>query len=1253
MKSSRFLGFLLLLMPGVACGASSDFQNAAKLLTAARRGDIQSVQMLINAGADVNYVDSTGVSLICTAVMNNDKKAIQILQMYGADASNCDRQIKKYKQKSTRAAKGEEYGFFSGLSSSHILALSAVGVAGIVGGLYLLTDVLDSDNGNSSSSSGGSHGGGGGGGSSGTWTKQFTIPYGPAYLDSNGNVNTSFDITENLNTWDTQSESALRVTDFNYFRTSSTNNYVLDGLNPLLQNYLLVMHGYYSLASGYMGQNIFRDPSTNAPLKAAIDGAQARPARIALITGNGINPAGSADSADGITYAIGTGAESATPTVDKYLNNNLTGGVETEISGFDFSGSGSAFNPYADVNDSAIAKIVAGWEGNRAANDGDLYGFVPNAQLAIYRTGNGSQWQDVTGPQSSIGLFTDADASGGLSVNDILKIGTNTYTIVTALSQTTVAVQPTVTIDGHTFDLSTNSNLFLAQCNNTTNCTDFAIYVGTDGYFYVNINGGNDIDAVYAVDSSNNIYVKKEKNTSVAYTNFSAIKDAVGRIYSVAGDTSATTVDVIANTNVIPVSRQISYITTKTFTKAASLAHYTDLQNFYSALITNNYGTYNYTLNNQNVYEYQGDVANQLFSNYNSSKPMLIMPAGDYLLQDGSTGQQYLDTLDATFENYAPVLYGNTLKHNFMTVVGVLHADGTSSASTITGYGDGINSGYGKLQLSLWTDSDSNLYSSRKCGIAGSGVAGSGVDPWCFAASGPTAEMATASAAGAVASVKSAFSYMTNDQVFTLLALTADGPYLAASTSGTSYSTDTLVAHLRDMYALPYEYNESSLTNDEYLSAFKDVFGYGLINLQRAINPSFSVYYYNGNVNNIVSSDGSINKIWGKLATSSNSSRASTIFSLTGRGAITTSFYDVLESVDGSLSLPRVWTTTFANSNANKHGLYMGDMLGEFNVSRNQDNTYRQGNLEINMAVSQRAYNDNYGGLDNLKVAFVSEDFDINAEYQHHLTDGESRFNGRANGLLALASNALSTGSTYKSGNFGFGARAFSGTVTDESLLETDPVVSAQFEPGRLGFVNGGALDAKYKNDKVSLDLSFGMMHESDTVLGVYSDGLLGIRGGNTQYVDAVATYKPFDNVKLSLRGTFANTRADEIGGLITNLSDLKSNAFAFGLDVGGFGLTVAMPLAVVDGRMGYGYAEFEVVENNGSYDIAMNNAHTEYVDLAAQHRELRFGTTYKTALGALTDAGVEFMYRVNPNNTNVFGNESVLMFKVQHRVGI
>ena len=84
-----------------------------------------------------------------------------------------------------------------------------------------------------------------------------------------------------------------------------------------------------------------------------------------------------------------------------------------------------------------------------------------------------------------------------------------------------------------------------------------------------------------------------------------------------------------------------------------------------------------------------------------------------------------------------------------------------------------------------------------------------------------------------------------------------------------------------------------------------------------------------------------------------------------------------------------------------------------------------------------------------------------------------------------------------------------------------------------------------------------------------------------------------------------------------------------------------------------YDYADLEVIEDNNQYIVTANNPHVEYVDLSARNRELRFSTSYKQSLGKWTDAGVGMIYRVHPNNTDVFGNESIFMFKLHHRLGI
>ena len=213
--------------------------------------------------------------------------------------------------------------------------------------------------------------------------------------------------------------------------------------------------------------------------------------------------------------------------------------------------------------------------------------------------------------------------------------------------------------------------------------------------------------------------------------------------------------------------------------------------------------------------------------------------AYEYGVGDGMS----IAVLAPTFENYAPVLYPN-LEHLFVSVVAVQLDEGTSDIDKISDYTGAGGSGVGKIVLSKWgtgysdngtpddlsDDTYEHIYSSRKCGDAGLGL--NGIDPWCFSAPGLNSEMAVSSMAGAIASVQSAFSYLGNKEIFTLLALTADGAYLGTNPSTGRAWTDEaeLVNYLKTRYDLPGEYSQDEFTDSEYLAVFKEVFGYGLIN---------------------------------------------------------------------------------------------------------------------------------------------------------------------------------------------------------------------------------------------------------------------------------------------------------------------------------------------------------------------------------------------------------------------------------------
>lgn len=1255
MKYIKLLIFTLFFIPS-ALFAASDFQVAAQLLSAAKNADIAQVQSLVNNGANVNYTDSTGLSIVCTALMNNDVRAAQILQMYGADASRCDQQIKQYNKKQPKTESG---GLFSGLSSAQSIALAAAGAAVVVGGLFLLTDVFDSsnsnDNGNGSSSGGQcrpnssctcSNGGTGtcksdgtcdcsGTSNPGNATAKLNLPYGPSMPNA---ASETANYAANQNLYSPTTDGTMKDT----FAMMS---------DDYAQNYLLMMHGYSPLARGYLGMRTVRN-SAHEPIPltgnnlgtAGVIGG--RPVNVALVTANGINAAakpvgeysteGSSLNDKLLLWTTtnndgqGTNGASNEMISSKYYNNIVhRGGDDISIlddwteedlinlGWFDFSNSGTAINnALAYDSDDLLAKVVGGKtpDGSTA----DFIGFMPNGQMTIFRTGGGVGMKDADGSIS--GAYVDKGNG---------KIG------ITLFDQTL-----TLTMD------STGKGFTLADNGSNT----YRGYIGTDGLMYIDSTGSGTVDKAYEFESGGILTFAKE-SVPIDYANYKALLRA-GVLWA-GGDgnsplNSRSRPDIIANASVIEPLRGRGVETIYDILSSPATGRQSKFFDF-----VNKYYDVDKTDGTSGTNALPGTDAISFFAQLGSGfSPLVIFSTGSFETDSTYSGK----TLEATFENSAPLVFAN-LEHLFVSVVAVGQIGGTGGTTSVTGYKPS-----GKIALSEWQNkngtpddaTDDKYYKARTCGIGGSGA--NGIDPWCFAAAGVTDELAVSSMAGAAGAIASAFSYMKlgttesfgSKQLFTLLALTADGPYLATKSDGTVMSTDDLKSHLQSMYKLPEEFQfRVDSGGEDYFKVFKEVFGYGLVNLDRATKPTSKIYYYDGT--SIVSGSG--NAYW----RSASATRVGVSSALNlGATSISAPFYDILESSDGSLSLPRIWQNEFAMGSDASRALYMGDVLGEFKVQKDTTEDIQLGNLSFGMSFTEKSYVDSMGGLDDMHFGYDTGNFKFGAGYQRNFTDGASRFDGTANPILSMASNTISSSAEYKTGNWSFGARAFSGSVTDESLLENDPTIASQYEPAKLGLMQGAQSHVSWGNDKFAINASVGSAYESNTVLGTYSDGLLNMGAGNTTYVDALATYRPSKDINLSLRSTFAKTNTNATGEYILGLTDLESNAFSAGADIGNFSFAVSRPLAVTRGSMKYAHAEYEVIEDeDGNFDLVVGDTYVKNLNLSPENREVRFSGSYRTQLGTHTHGAFGFIYRVNPNNTKDFGNESILMMKFSHKVGI
>lgn len=1219
MKFIRLVVFALFLCPFAARAAQlSEFSIASQLLAAARNADIQQVQVLVASGANVNFVDGTGLSLVCTALMNNDLRAAQILQMYGADASKCDQQIRKYR---TRRAPERTGGLFGGLSTAQGMTLAAAGAAVVVGGLFFLTDIFDpeNDNGYAGSGAGGGSGGSGGGDTPGTGVPLFSsgLPYGPLMTTAAAE---SKNYAENLSYYAPADTTSILYKNFQFMNGNATNGN---------ENYLLLMHGYSPLARGYLGMRTLRDLNTYAPLSLSgynlgndpVGGG--RPVNVALITANGVNAAAGTSLEDKLLIWTTNAGPSAlnqasnTMVSSKYYNNKITTGTDGSSIGddttaedslmwsyFDLSNSGTAvYNGLATGTDNTLGKIVGG--NTTDYTNADFMGFMPNGQMTIYRTGGGTHMVVLTNPVNA----------GSYSMTGS-EFATGDTISLSSLSDNPL----TITRTGNAVALSNETSTYNG-------------YIGADGLLYIDSDSDGKADVAYMMDDTDNDLVLYKQLQDTDYYNYSAMLDALGRL----GDDPVNLgygrsgVSIIANASVIEPLHSTDAETIETVLEAGSTNYATTFGN----LIAGAYGA----TDTSNLPQTK---ATSFFNSLGSTsyQPLTIFSTGGSVTDANWSASP----LTATFENAAPLVYQN-LEHLFMSVVAV--GASTADATSIPANSDTNVNPY---QLAQWAVADAaagttTYYKARVCGVAGTG--GNGVDPWCFAAVGVTDEMAVAAAAGAAGVLTSAFYYMTPQQIFMLLALTADGPYLGRLSSGQTLTETTLTSYLQSMYEMPESYQWLIDQGADYLDVFKQVFGYGVINLERATTPGTNLYFYSGG--DIVSASG--NAYW--RAASTTGFHGSAALNL-GRAAISTAAYDILESADGTMRLPRIWKSNFALGGGDRHALYMGDVLGDLRVRAHDDNMVRIGNMSFGFARSDRAYDDGMGGVDSMRFEYANDSWKLSADYQRYLTDAESRFSGAANPILALASNAISTGADYKYGNLFFGARAVSGAITDEGLLANDPTISANYEPMKLGNFSAVQSSVGVHAKKFGLTTSVGVAHESDTLLGASGTGLLGLGASETHYFDTDAYWNLSDSLRLRARATFAHTVPGVDGGAIISLSSIDSNAFSFGADYGGLSLGVSMPLAVQHGKMSYDYADYDIVaDEDGMYELAISNAGVRDIDIRPDVREVRFNASYRQKLGEFTDGAIGFIYRVNPNNTREFGNESIFMLKMSHRVGI
>jgi hypothetical protein len=644
--------------------------------------------------------------------------------------------------------------------------------------------------------------------------------------------------------------------------------------------------------------------------------------------------------------------------------------------------------------------------------------------------------------------------------------------------------------------------------------------------------------------------------------------------------------------------------------------------------------------------------ANQLFTNgSNNSNQMIIFGAGDYNVSDSP-----FTPLTATFENLAPKLYPG-LEHLFMTAVAVGAQNGTGTYNNVTTYNPATSHASNKITLSSYTNNATNeSFASRACGVVAGRGTGS-IDPWCFAAPGLTSDQAVAALAGSVGTLQSAFGFsqgtsvgMTMRQLFTLLAVTSDRLSLSAD-------------ELKNKYLLPADYQTRVNNGDDYKTVFAEVFGYGLPNLQRATLPGSKVYVFqiSGAIDKLISSNG--NACWSesgavcapRAAVPVNSAMIArtAILPSSAFGAklngITMPMFDMVQSLDGELSMPRIFTQSLEFQN----------IRGSLDLLEN----FRSfGNDELITALDsggvRLAFRNGYDEIENQNnmrevalmldgdKSFASIGYKANARG----LSNDTAFNSKdAIGVMGLASDNVHSTAGLKYGKFKIGLGGFMGNVkVSDNLAHDMDAISPN-----LGKIYGYNMVAGMDMDKVSFGVAAGQAVETDTILGAYGAGLMEMGGSTTQFIRANSAWNIMDDIRLSMSAEIARTNPMQATNfMMSEVSSFTSTAAAAQLDLGKLSVGASLPLAVIDGHVKYLDVRMENVEASHGYDLLVNSS-DRTINMANTEREVRLNMAYRMDLGQFTNANVGAIYRINPDNSSQFGNESILMFKLRHKLGI
>jgi subtilisin family serine protease len=511
-------------------------------------------------------------------------------------------------------------------------------------------------------------------------------------------------------------------------------------------------------------------------------------------------------------------------------------------------------------------------------------------------------------------------------------------------------------------------------------------------------------------------------------------------------------------------------------------------------------------------------------------------------------------------------------------------------------------------------DSNNQISSfSNKCGVA---------KEWCIAAPG--------------------------DRVITTY---LDNKYVYAS--GTSFAAPNASGALAALIgAFPHLSPEKvtqimfKTATDLGAAGVDDVYGNGLINMERAINPSDSGWNIalgsnlaTAKTTPVISTSLSLGKSFGKL------------FS---RSADNVMFVDEFER-DYQIPLSYLASSSVSDKSVD-------DRLAEMDASA-FDINIKQNGTHFKMALSD----DNPTGYQSPNIGMGNNAKVQKASFTYTTAEGKNGYeagfgyNAKAtdvitpkafagtnvaentasasfeNPYLGLAASTNTNYAGYKDGNVTVRFGSFSGNLNEDTLdINAKQGVSGMFS------------EVNYTKDNKSLSLTLGANNEESSFLGSSSSGALNFGNDNkTVYAGLSGKYEPRKNLKLIATANLGLTKTgDAADSLVTDVSDIVSSSFAVGLEANNVAndndsvqLVVSQPLRVESGS-----AKLTLPQDiNTNGDIIYSSSKA---NLNPSGREIDAEGYYNLGLSEKETVKLGSIVRFNPNHDKDADPEAVFLAK-------